>query len=100
MEKICLPMQEPWVQSLGQEDTQKEVATHPSILTWEIPRTEDSGELQSLGSQKSQIQLSNKITRTIFHRIYLPLLLYTYICQWTSTLLPCAGCCKESYSEH
>ena len=72
-------MQEPWVQSLGQEDTQKkEVATHPSILTWEIPRTEGFGELQSLGSQKSQIQLSNKITRTIFNPIYLPLLLYLH----------------------
>ena len=66
-------MQEPWVQSLGQEDTQKkEVATHPSILTWEIPRTEDSGELNSLGSHKRQIQLSDKLTRTIFHRIYIP----------------------------
>ena len=43
----------------------------PSIFTWEIPRTEDSGELQSLGSEKNRIQLSDKITRTIFHRICL-----------------------------
>ena len=31
----------PWVQSLGQEDAlEKEIATHSSILAWEIPRTE------------------------------------------------------------
>ena len=31
-------MQETWVQSLGQEDTlEYEMATHPSILAWEIP---------------------------------------------------------------
>ena len=72
----------------------------PSIFTWEIPRTEDSGELQSLESEKNRIQLSDKITRTIFHHIYLPQLLYTYICLWTSMLLPCAGCCKQSCSEH
>ena len=32
--------QETWVRSLGQEDTlEKEMATHSSILAWEIPRT-------------------------------------------------------------
>ena len=36
-----LKMQETWVQSLGQEDIlEKEMATHPNILIWEIPRTE------------------------------------------------------------
>ena len=33
-------------------------ATHPSILAWEIPRTEEPGELQSTGSQ-SRTQLSD-----------------------------------------
>ena len=34
-------VQETWVQSLGQEDPlQKEMATHSSILAWEIPWTE------------------------------------------------------------
>ena len=28
------------------------MATHSSILAWEIPRTEDSGGLQSMGSQR------------------------------------------------
>ena len=34
------------------------MATHPSILAWKIPRTEEPGGLQSMGSQKSQAQLS------------------------------------------
>ena len=40
-------------QSLGGEDPlEKEMATHSSILVWEIPRTEEPGELQSKGSQR------------------------------------------------
>ena len=50
---ICLPIQETQVQSLGQEDPlQKEIATHFSLLAWEIPWTEEPGGLQSLGLQK------------------------------------------------
>ena len=42
-----------WVRSLGWADTlEKEMATHSSILTWRIPRTEESGGLQSMGSQR------------------------------------------------
>ena len=33
---------------------EKEMATHSSILTWEIPWIEEPGELQSMGSQKNQ----------------------------------------------
>ena len=45
-------MRETWVKSLGQEDPlEKEMATHSRILAWEIPRTEEPGELQSMGSQ-------------------------------------------------
>ena len=42
------------VQSLqDQEDSlEKGMATHSSILVWEIPRTEEPGGLQSMGSQK------------------------------------------------
>ena len=50
-------MQEPQetrVQSLGREDILEEgVATHSSILAWRIPRTEESGGLQSVGLPKS-----------------------------------------------
>ena len=53
-----MPRQETWVQSLGQEDMlEKEMATQSSILAWEISWTEESGELQSIQSQK--IRLSN-----------------------------------------
>ena len=39
------------VQSLGQVDPlEKEMATHASILAWEISRTEEPGGLQSTGS--------------------------------------------------
>ena len=50
----CLPaMQETWVLSLGWEDPlEKEMATHSSILAWKIPCTEESGRLQSMGSQR------------------------------------------------
>ena len=48
-------MKEMQVRSLGQEDPlQKEMATHSSILPWEIPWTEEPGGLQSMGLQKSQ----------------------------------------------
>ena len=36
---------------LGQEDLEKEMATHSSILAWKIPRTEEPGGLQSMGSK-------------------------------------------------
>ena len=53
-------MQEMWVLSLGQEDTlEKEMATHSSLLAWEIPWTEEPGGLLSLGLRKSQMQLSD-----------------------------------------
>ena len=46
-------MQETWVQSLGWEDAlEKEMATHSSILAWNIPWTEEPGRLQSTGSQR------------------------------------------------
>ena len=35
------------------------MATHSSILAWEIPWTEEPDRLQSMGSQKSGTQLSN-----------------------------------------
>ena len=46
------------IQSLGQEDPlEKDMATHCSILAWEIPRTEEPGGLQYMGLQKSWTQL-------------------------------------------
>ena len=53
-------MQETWIQFMGQEDTlEKEMATHSSILAWEILWTEEPGGLQPMWVQKSWTQLSN-----------------------------------------
>ena len=53
MVKNLPAMQETQVQSLGQEDPlEKEMATHSSILPWEIPWTEEPGRLQSIGLQR------------------------------------------------
>ena len=46
-------MWETRVQSLGREDLlEKEMVTHSSILAWKIPRTEEPGRLQAMGSQR------------------------------------------------
>ena len=46
-------MQETWVRSLGQEDPlEKGMATYSSILVWSIPWTQESGRLQSMGSER------------------------------------------------
>ena len=42
-----------WVRSLGQEDTLEEkMATHSGNLAWNIPQTEESGRLQSMGCKR------------------------------------------------
>ena len=49
---MSLSMQETQVRFLGQEGPlEEEMATHSSILAWEIPWTEEPGVLQSMGSQ-------------------------------------------------
>ena len=54
-------MQEMQVQSLNWRDPlKKEMATHSSIIPWEIPWTEEPGRLQSMELQKNQTQLGNK----------------------------------------
>ena len=46
-------MQETQVRSLGWEDPLKKgMVTHSSILAWRIPRTEEPGRLQFMGSQR------------------------------------------------
>ena len=50
-----------WVQSLGWEDLlEKAMATHSSILAWEISWTEEPGGLRSMGVTKRRTQLSNQ----------------------------------------
>ena len=53
MVKNLPAMQETRIQSLGWENPlEKGMATYSSILAWRIPRTEESGGLQSVESQK------------------------------------------------
>ena len=53
MVKNVPAMQETWVRSLGGEDPLEEgLATHSSIFTWRISRTQQSGGLQSMWSQR------------------------------------------------
>ena len=53
MVKRLPAVQETQIQSLGRDDPlEKEMATHSSILAWEIPWTEEPGGLQPIGSQR------------------------------------------------
>ena len=50
--KNLAAMLEIWIRSLGGEDPlEEDMATHASILAWEIPWTEEPGGLQSMESQ-------------------------------------------------
>ena len=40
------------------------MATHSSILTWKIPWTEESGRLQSMGSQ--ELDMTEQLTLSLF----------------------------------
>ena len=56
--KNLLAICETHVQALGQEDPlEKELATHSSILAWEIPWTEEPGGLQPMGHKEQDMQL-------------------------------------------
>ena len=50
---LLFRFKETQVLSLGQEDPlEEEMATHSSIIAWEIPWTEEPGGLQSMGSRR------------------------------------------------
>ena len=50
--------QEVWVQSLGEDTLEGEMATDSSSIVWEIPWTEEPAGLQSIVLQKSRTWLS------------------------------------------
>ena len=55
-------MQETWVWSLDWEDLpEKEMATHSRILVWRLPRIEEPGGLQSMGSQRVRYDCATNI---------------------------------------
>ena len=67
-------MQETQVPSLGWEDPlEKEMATHSSIVAWEIPWTEEPGALQSMGSKQSS-EVVSKTLRPWCSHLCTPLL--------------------------
>ena len=54
-------MQETQFPFLSWEDSlEKEMATHSSILAWEIPWTEEAGGMKSMGWQRTGHDLVNK----------------------------------------
>ena len=60
---------ETWVWSLGQDDPlEKGMATHPSILAWRIPWTEEPGGLHPFGSQRVR---PSWMTNTFIFTLYL-----------------------------
>jgi len=67
--KEAAAVAETWVQSLGQEDPlEKEMATYSSILAWKIPWTEESGRLESMGSQR--VEHNSVTSLSLFHKSY------------------------------
>ena len=80
---------------LGWEDPlEKEMATYSSILTWEIPWTEEPGGLWSVGSQELDV------TEWLNHHAYITHFFFNpLICWWALTLflsLVChESCCSE-----
>ena len=60
-------MQKMQVLSLVWEDLlEKEMRTHSTILAWKIPRTEEPGGLQSIGSQRVRHDLATKQQPEVF----------------------------------
>ena len=62
-----------------EDSLEKEMATHFSILAWEIPWTEEPGRLQSMGSQEldttwhlNHHHFSNDISSSFLCSTYVP----------------------------
>ena len=72
------------VPSLGWEDSlEEEMATHSSILAWEIPWIGEPGELQSMGSQKESNPTQTKQQQQ--HSVDICCILCNhFLCLWTN----------------
>ena len=80
-----LSYQETQVQPLGQEDPlEKELATHSSIVAWKIPRTEEPGRLQFMGSQRVRCDRATNFHFLFYIYIYI-IDIYVYIYQLKET---------------
>ena len=84
-QRTCLPMQEMWIQSLGQKDSLEEgMATHSSILAWRIPM--DRGSLAGYspwGHKESdtteQLKLTSYTQNSSHILLYIILMLDSFI---------------------
>ena len=65
------------------------MATHSSILAWEIPWTEEPGGLQSMGSQRVRHDLATKTTITLSILAHEKPLSHDFLC--SCVLLGCLG---------
>ena len=71
-------MQETQYWSLGWEDPlEKEMATHSSILAWEIPWTQEPSRLQFMESQKVWHNLATEHALIVHDLVYYISLRYT-----------------------
>ena len=71
-------MQETQAGSLGREDSiEKEMATHYSILAWEISWTEEPGRLLSMGSYRVRYNLVTEHATHLFKNLFIYLSIHT-----------------------
>ena len=57
----------------SEDPLEEEMATHSSILTWRIPRTEEPGGLQSMGPQRAWLSTrAHTHTHTSLLSLFLP----------------------------
>ena len=71
---------DPWFRSPSREDPLKEKATHSSILAWEIPWTEEPGELRSTGLQSNTAELLSTHTQSLLYNQLHIMYVHMYIC--------------------
>ena len=79
------------------------MATHSSVLAWRIPGTGEPGGLPSMGSHRVGHDRSDLVVVVvIFHCVYIPYLLCSFLCQWRFRLLqitPYLCCCWSSVAK-
>ena len=64
-------MRETWVWSLGREDPlEKEMAIHSGTIAWKIPWTEETGRLQSMGSQRVGHDWVTSLSLSLFPHLF------------------------------
>ena len=78
-------MQEMQVWYLGQEDLEKEMTTHSSILVWETPGTKEADRLQSMGLKRVRHNLGTTRLLTTTTRVKM-----TQLC-WSKNLTELSG---------